>query len=406
MNTVRLYQKNVYLKEFNAKITSLSREDKDIIVTLDQTAFFPTGGGQSCDTGILAGFEVTDVYEADGQIFHRLSCEATADNIREGAAVSGHINWERRFDNMQRHCGEHILSGMFFREYGGVNRGFHMGDEYMTIDISLEANPEYKEITWEMAQHVEICANEAIWSNAPVITRHFDRREEAENLPLRKALAFDEDITIVCVGNIDNPSDCVACCGTHPSTAGQVGLVKLYKVEPNKGMFRIYFEAGKRALMDYDKKHNILTELGGRYSAGTDDLMDKIRIHEDKQKELRSDFFALRQTVIRNRAEEISDEVNDGSVHTYTFPEFKTDDLRNLAKHLDFAGCKLAVFCDEHTLTALVYSNGKVDCGKLIKDNAPVFGGKGGGRADNAQAKFDSIENMKLFTDAAEKILR
>ena len=125
MNTVRLYQKNVYLKEFNAKITSLSREDKDIIVTLDQTAFFPTGGGQSCDTGILAGFEVTDVYEADGQIFHRLSCEATADNIREGAAVSGHINWERRFDNMQRHCGEHILSGMFFREYGGVNRGFH-----------------------------------------------------------------------------------------------------------------------------------------------------------------------------------------------------------------------------------------------------------------------------------------
>ena len=158
--------------------------------------------------------------------------------------------------------------------------------------------------------------------------------------------------------------------------------------------------------MDYDKKHNILTELGGIYSAGTDDLMDKIRIHEDKQKELRSDFFALRQTVIRNRAEEISDEVNDGSVHTYTFPEFKTDDLRNLAKHLDFAGCKLAVFCDEHTLTALVYSNGKVDCGKLIKDNAPVFGGKGGGRADNAQAKFDSIENMKLFADAAEKILR
>lgn len=406
MNTVKLYQKNVYLKEFDAKITSARTDGKDIIITLDQTAFFPTGGGQSCDRGNISGFEVTDVYEENGHIFHRLKSGASKGELGEGDAVSGQIDWEHRFDNMQRHCGEHILSGMFFREYGGVNRGFHMGDEYMTIDISLEEKPEYKEVTWEMAQHVELCTNEAIWSNAPVITRHFDRREEAENLPLRKALAFDEDITIVCVGSTDNPSDCVACCGTHPSTAGQVGLVKLYKVEPNKGMFRIYFEAGKRALMDYDKKHNILTELGGRYSAGTDDLMDKIRIHEDKQKELRSDFFALRQTVIRNRAEEISDEVNDGSVHTYTFPEFKTDDLRNLAKHLDFAGCKLAVFCDEHTLTALVYSNGKVDCGKLIKDNAPVFGGKGGGRADNAQAKFDSIENMKLFTDSAEKILR
>ena len=405
MNTVKLYQKNVYLKEFDAKITSLHTDGEDIIITLDQTAFFPTGGGQSCDRGNISGFEVTDVYEENGQVFHRLKGGVNR-GFHRGDEVSGQIDWEHRFDNMQRHCGEHILSGMFFREYGGINRGFHMGDEYMTIDISLEEKPEYKEVTWEMAQHVELCTNEAIWSNAPVITRHFDRREEAENLPLRKALAFDEDITIVCVGSTDNPSDCVACCGTHPSTAGQVGLVKLYKVEPNKGMFRIYFEAGKRALMDYDKKHNILTELGGRYSAGTDDLMDKIRIHEDKQKELRSDFFALRQTVIRNRAEEISGEINDGSVHTYTFPEFKTDDLRNLAKHLDFAGCKLAVFCDEHTLTALVYSNGKVDCGKLIKDNAPVFGGKGGGRADNAQAKFDSIENMKLFTDSAEKILR
>ena len=399
MNTVKLYQKNVYLKEFDAKITSLHTDGEDIIITLDQTAFFPTGGGQSCDRGNISGFEVTDVYEENGHIFHRLKGGASKGELGEGNEVSGQIDWGHRFDNMQRHCGEHILSGMFFREYGGVNRGFHMGDEYMTRDISLEEKPEYKEVTWEMAQHVELCTNEAIWSNAPVITRHFDKREEAENLPLRKALAFDEDITIVCVGSIDNPSDCVACCGTHPSTAGQVGLVKLYKVEPNKGMFRIYFEAGKRALMDYDKKHNILTELGGRYSAGTDDL-------RDKQKELRSDFFALRQTVIRNRAEEISDEVNDASVHTYTFPEFKTDDLRNLAKHLDFAGCKLAVFCDEHTLTALVYSNGKVDCGKLIKDNAPVFGGKGGGRADNAQAKFDSIENIKLFTDAAEKILR
>lgn len=404
MNTVKLYQQNVYLKEFDAKITSISKDGEDIVVTLDQTAFFPTGGGQSCDMGYINQFEVTDVYEQEGQIYHRLKSDSEAPAA--GDTVSCRIDWSRRFDNMQRHCGEHILSGMFYREYGGVNRGFHMGDEYMTIDISLEENPDYNEVTWEMAQHAELCTNEAIWADAPVITRHFDKREDAQDLPLRKALAFDEDITIVCVGSVDNPSDCVACCGTHPASAGQVGLVKIYKVEPNKGMYRIYFEAGKRALLDYDRKHNILTELGSRYSAGTNDLMDKISTHEQKQKELRADFFALRQTVIRNKAEEISDEINDGGVHTYSFPEFKTDDLRNLAKHLNFAGCRLAIFCDEHTLTALVYSNGKVDCGKLIKDNAPVFGGKGGGRADNAQAKFDSFENMRLFADAAEKLLR
>lgn len=404
MNTVKLYQQNVYLKEFDAKITSISKDGEDIVVTLDRTAFFPTGGGQSCDKGYIGQSEVTDVYEQEGQIYHRLKSGSEAPAA--GDTVSCRIDWNRRFDNMQRHCGEHILSGMFYREYGGVNRGFHMGEEYMTIDISLEENPDYNEVTWEMAQHAELCTNEAIWADAPVITRHFDKREDAQDLPLRKALAFDEDITIVCVGSVDNPSDCVACCGTHPASAGQVGLVKIYKVEPNKGMYRIYFEAGKRALLDYDRKHNILTELGSRYSAGTDDLMDKISTHEQKQKELRADFFALRQTVIKNKAEEISDEINDGGVHTYSFPEFKTDDLRNLAKHLDFAGCRLAIFCDEHTLTALVYSNGKVDCGKLIKDNAPVFGGKGGGRADNAQAKFDSSESMRLFADAAEKLLR
>lgn len=406
MNTVKLYQKDVYLKEFDAKITSISTNDDDIILTLDQTAFFPTGGGQSCDKGSISGINVTDVYEKDKQIFHRLKRTSVADGLRTGDTVSCEIDWKHRFDNMQRHCGEHILSGMFFREYGGINRGFHMGDEYMTIDISLEEKPEYKELTWEMAQHVELCTNEAIWANAPVITRHFDKREDAENLPLRKALAFDEDITIVCVGSIENPSDCVACCGTHPSSAGQVGLVKLYKVEPNKGMFRIYFEAGKRALLDYDKKHNLLTELGSRYSAGTADLLEKISIHEDKQKELRSDFFALRQTVIKNKAEAISDEISDGNVHIYSFPEFKADDIRNLAKHLDFTNCKLAIFCDEHTKTSLVYSSGNIDCGRLIKDNAPVFGGRGGGRSDNAQARFDSLENMKLFADAAEKLLR
>lgn len=97
-----------------------------------------------------------------------------------------------------------------------------------------------------------------------VITRHFDSRQEAENLPLRKALAFDEDITIVCVGAVENPADCVACCGTHPSTSGQVGMVKIYKVESNKGMSRIYFEAGQRAFRQYQEKFDVLTTLENR----------------------------------------------------------------------------------------------------------------------------------------------
>ena len=139
---------------------------------------------------------------------------------------------------------------MFYKLCGAVNRGFHMGDDYMTVDMRLEDNPAYETITWETALKAEEMTNNVIWSDLPIIVRHFDKREDAENLPLRKKLSIDEDITIVCVGDENNPSDCVACCGTHPARSSQVGLLKIYKVEKNKDMFRIYFEAGKRAMAD------------------------------------------------------------------------------------------------------------------------------------------------------------
>ena len=134
----------------------------------------------------------------------------------------------------------------------------------MTIDISLEDNPDFKSLTWDMVKKVEMYANEVIWSNAPVITRRYETYEEAKDLPLRKALAIEKDISIVCVGSIDNPSDCVACCGTHPATAGQVGVIKILKLENYKGMFRIYCEAGRRALEifdDYTPALKILKEV-------------------------------------------------------------------------------------------------------------------------------------------------
>ncbi len=171
MKTKRLFKEDVYMKEAEAVITSLSEtNDGKVALTLDRTIFFPTGGGQSCDRGTIAGFKVTDVYEdeAADDIIHIV--DASPADFETGTAVYLILDWEHRFDNMQRHCGEHILSGMFFREYGGVNRGFHMGDQYMTIDISLEARPEFTSITWDMAKHAEECANDTYlgaWSSIP-----------------------------------------------------------------------------------------------------------------------------------------------------------------------------------------------------------------------------------------------
>ena len=147
MKTVRLYQDDRYIREWEATVTSVSQicdSEASFIVTLDQSAFFPEGGGQSCDLGMIGSLTVTDVQEKDGEVYHTVRAEAAGtDDSGSASPVVGQcvlctLDWSRRFDNMQRHCGEHILSGIFFSMFGGVNRGFHMGHDYMTIDISLE----------------------------------------------------------------------------------------------------------------------------------------------------------------------------------------------------------------------------------------------------------------------------
>lgn len=402
MSTIKLYQNDVYQKECTASVVSIT----DDLVLLDQTVFFPTGGGQSCDLGTISGIEVLDVFEEDDLVYHRL---ASTPSFSAGDTVQCQIDWERRFDNMQRHCGEHILSGICFREFGGINRGFHMGKDYMTVDISLEEDPSITEITWEMAKHAELCTNEVIWSNAPVTVRRFETREEAEKMPLRKKLAIDEEISIVCVGDVNNAADCVACCGTHPSTAGQVGLVKLYKVEHYKGMFRIYFEAGKRALLDYDAKHDLITNLGNRFSAGTDDLISKIDAQDEKRKALKNELNVLRQSVIESRIADIRDALSNAQndeILTYEFNDMKTDDLMNIGRPVMKEVKKLLQIIAPQDNTLLLFSDGTVHCGKLVKENASIYNGKGGGNATSARAIFPNRENLDTFIDLIEKHLR
>lgn len=175
MKTDRLFKDNVYLKETRASVTSVSQRNGKTLITLDKTIFFPTGGGQSCDLGQIGKFQVEDVYEYEDEIYHQVDCDPCS--LQPGLSVDLKIDWQRRFDNMQRHCGEHILSGIFYREFGGVNRGFHMGDQYMTIDISLEEDPKFTKITWEMAKLAELEANRVIWNDLPVISRHFETKK-------------------------------------------------------------------------------------------------------------------------------------------------------------------------------------------------------------------------------------
>lgn len=404
MKTKRIYRENVYQRSCTSQITDVqTAPDGHPLITLDQTVFFPTGGGQSCDRGLLAGLAVSDVYEDGDVIRHKLACGENECKLSIGDEIEIAIDWEHRFDNMQRHCGEHILSGKFYELYGGVNRGFHMGEDYMTIDISLEEDPAYDKISWEMAKEAELRTNEAIWANLPVITRHFDSRKEAENLPLRKALTFDEDITIVCVGAVENPADCVACCGTHPSTSGQVGMVKIYKVESNKGMSRIYFEAGQRAFRQYQARFDVLTTLENRLSAGFDDLLDKFAAQQEKNKGVRDQLYHLKKWVISRETDDIKAALAPAFVRKYD--KLSINDILEIGRGLAGSIPTIAFLVHEPSNTVLLFSD-KHDCGKLVKENADIYQGKGGGNKNTARAIFPKAEYIDTFIDLIEKHLR
>lgn len=422
MKITKLYQQNTYIKEWEATVTSVIQPEDDrekIIVTLDKTAFFPEGGGQSCDTGLMNGFAVTDVQEHDGQVYHTLSaspadgsCKAAEDDepalLSMGSKVKCSLDWDRRFDNMQRHCGEHILSGIFYSMFGGINRGFHMGHDYMTIDISLEEDPEISEITYQDALDAERKANEVIWSDAPVTVMRFDTREEAEKMPLRKALAFDEDISIVSVGSIENAADCVACCGTHPSSAGQVGLIKIYKVEKYKNMFRIYFEAGQRALKDYDDKHSILYSLSNRYSSSIEDFPEKLNSQEEKLAAAKDELFHIKNAFIDDQCEKLDRLLADTQegVIVYPLPQLSTDDAFNMGKRYMGKTDRLIMLYAEKDTSYVMISDGAVSCGELVKEYASFYNGKGGGSKISARAIFSNGEDAALFADLIKKHLK
>ncbi len=417
MKTVRLYQDDRYIREWEATVTSVSQicdSEASFIVTLDQSAFFPEGGGQSCDLGMIGSLTVTDVQEKDREVYHTVRAEAAGtDDSGSASPVVGQcvlctLDWSRRFDNMQRHCGEHILSGIFFSMFGGVNRGFHMGHDYMTIDISLEAKPEITEITYEDALAAELEANKVIWSDAPVTVKHFDSREEAEKMPLRKALAFDEDITIVSVGSTENAADCVACCGTHPSTAGQVGMIKIYKVESYKGMFRIYFEAGERALCDYRLKHDMLTRLSNSYSSSIEDFPSKLKAQEEKLADAKNQLFHLKNAFIEDRCARLDGllKAAETNVITYEVDQLSLDDVFNMAKRY-MGSCKgLIMLYSIRDTSYILVSDGTIDCGSLVKEYASFYKGKGGGNKVSARAIFSSREDAEMFADLIGKHLR
>ena len=411
MTTEKYYQHDVDCRELNGRIEAIQNDGKSTRIIMDRTVFFPTGGGQPCDTGTIVtpdgtSVSVIDVQEdkESGIISHTIEIDPSEiDALQVGMTVTQKLNEDRRRINTQRHTGEHILTGAFIQLFGGANKGFHMGGEYVTIDMDYDG----KKLTEEQVRAAEKLANEVIWANLPVTVSTFPNREEASVMPTRKPVTQDGEITIVTIGDLESPHDCVACCGTHFHRTSEVGLIRIHKFEPNKGMNRIYFECGDRALESMQSDDTLLRSVQERFSAGSHDLLQKMDIRDEKEAELRQDCTGLRQYYRDREMARITSLLHRDTPDFYqdSFTLVSPDDLLKLgfAVMEEESAPALMALVHRPSHTVLLFSDGSRNCGALVKEHAKSLGGRGGGRPDQARALMPNEDAVEKFIESLKE---
>ena len=401
MASLRLYKQDQYRVQNTAVVTCVAHQDGMDQIVCDQSVFFPEGGGQPSDIGTVAKgdcvYNITAVHDEslEADVWH--VTDAPVGTFAVGDEVELTIDWDQRFQNMQRHLGEHMLSGTFHTLFGGVNKGFHMGDEYITIDIDLDG----RMLTEEELDLAEKTVNEAIWADLAVSIDYFENYEASLVMPVRKQVPHDGEVSVVTVGDVADPYDCIACCGTHPSSSGQVGLMAIYKHEPNKGMNRIYFDCGTMAKEHLNADMKLLTEIANRNSCKKEDLLHKLEAAEAGTNELKAQLAKMAAYIKDGEKDKILAGLADNKALVYELDLISVDDLLKLGfAVMGEANDRLLVLLHNEGKTALVFSSGEAKCGVLVKEHVQEYGGRGGGRDDNARAVFENAKDMRLFAEA------
>ena len=396
--TVRLYYEDPYLQCFSGRVVANLEWEGQPAVVLDRTAFYPTGGGQPHDTGSLAGpaaVAVVDVVEreAGGAVVHVLASPLDA------GEVEGWVDWDRRFDLMQQHTGQHILSAAFLEHVGANTVGFHLSDLYATIDLDQAPLVDGDLDT------VEALANRVVFENQPVTAR-FVSDDELSGLPLRKALVHQGPVRVVEIPEFD----CSACGGTHVRATGEVGLIKITGVERRGAETRVEFLCGGRALADYRAKNALVMGLAQEYTVGHWELDDMVHRLSGELKETRRALRRTRDALLDAEAEALwhqAPPLHGLKVVRADLTPRPPDDLKHLAQRLVV-----------HPHTAALLSTAQPEAGKchftfarsadaeahmgdLVRLACDRVGGRGGGRPDFAQGGGPAGGDVAAALDAA-----
>ena len=370
METVRLYYQDAHLREFSARIVSCEREKERFAVVLDQTAFYPEGGGQPGDTGELGGVRVLDTHTRGGEVVH--FCDGP---LETGSTVRGTIDWARRFDYMQQHSGEHIVSGIIHRRFGYENVGFHMGADMVTIDFSGL-------LTMEDVREIEREANEAVWEDLPIVVSWVDGEEKAQAV-YRSKKALEGVVRLVTIP----ATDVCACCGTHVSSTGEIGLIKIFTCQKFHDGVRLEMLCGRKAysyvnlILEQNKRISALLSAKPQQTAQAAERL----LGELAQVKYRAG--ALERLLIERAAEELR-----GEGDALLFMDLSADGLRQMADAgMRACGGVCAVFAGSDE-TGWRYAVGQAggDLRAFSKRMNDVLQGRGGGKPEFVQGSVQA----------------
>ena len=387
--TEKLYLEDSYIKEFDANVIECIPYKDKYAVVLDKTAFYPEGGGQPSDTGYINDQKVIYVFEESKKILHIVNDKISTKK------VTCRIDWNRRYDFMQQHTGQHVLSHCFLNLFNGNTDSFHLTDNSVSIEIDI------KNFTDEDLTLLEDMANNIIYSNLP-ITSKIVNEEELKYLPLRKLPSVKDNIRIVSIGSIDHSP----CGGTHVLRTGEVGIIKVIKWEKLKSSYRFHFLCGKRALYDYRYKNSIQQSLCAKLSVKNNDLEKTVNRIINENKNLNKEVLEKIKELIKYEASEKYNScqpIKGFRIIKEIYADRKFDDIKILAAELSSYEKTAALLGVTNENAQIVFCRSDdidADMNVLLKNFIPLIDGKGGGSPKIALGGGKK-ENLSFMIDEA-----
>lgn len=352
-----LYYKDGYLKEFEAVVKECIEEDKKIKIILDNTAFYPEGGGQPSDTGFIDNVRVLKVEEKENEIYHIVDKK-----INVGKKVFCKINFEERFQNMQNHTAEHIVSGIICKKYNTTNVGFHIGKDFVTLDFKIT-------LSEKQLREIESMANNAIYENIEVISKIYTP-EEIKSINYRSKIELKEEVRLVKI----NKYDICACCGVHVKRTGEIGIIKLLKSEKYKSGIRIYMLAGKQALENYNMVYNQISKISSVLSLKLDEVEEGVSNLIKEIEKLKKDKNNLTDILFENEINNMETKENIILIKN----DLNMKDMKKYCLKLKKKTTKIAgIICNGRFLIMSDNVNLKEKF-EVLKENLDI---KGGGNA-------------------------